>query len=345
MSKILSDKEKANLTRWNGKKRGHYEVYYLKFNDVVASRAYWIRYTMLAPLKTSGDQVCEVWAIAFDAKKPERNYAKKLTLPISTLNFSENGFYFAFACGANFIDKNGCAGKLGEGEKEISWNLKFMPDHLPVFKHFPKEAMYKLPMPKTKVLAPNLSMLISGKVTAFGETKGFDGLPGHQAHIWGTKHAFQWAWANCNTFIGENEQTVFEALSAQIAVGPVKLPYLSMCALRVRNEEFKINSLLDLVRTRSIYDIEHWEMDAENNRFRISMRIANNPKNMVGVTYRDPDGELKICNNTKVATMAIRVQEFRNGLWKTKYEFESIPHTAAYEVVAPESHPDIPVMI
>jgi len=335
--------ESDNLTRWTRDQRGHYEVYYLKFNDAKHHRAYWLRYTLSAPASTKEKPVAEVWAIAFDAKDPSRNYAHKRTWPIEALEFGVNRFFFDID--GQRLGHDGCTGQLGNGDNRIAWDITFEPDPRPTFRHFPRAAMYSMKLPKTKVLAPNLSMTVSGVVTAFGETMVLKAAPGHQAHIWGTQHARQWAWANCNMFENCDVPVVFEALSAQVAIGPLAMPHLTLCALRVGEEEYLFNTPADLLRSESSYDLRSWQIHAEHKDLRLEAVIDSDPKRMVGVTYTDPDGSLRICNNSKQATMRLHLQRREGDSWTTVHQLHSLPYAVAYEVVGPEAHPDVAVKI
>ena len=335
--------EADNLTRWVRGQRGHYEVYYLKFNDVKRHRAYWLRYTLLAPVRAKDRPVAEVWAIAFDATDPARNYAHKRTLPIEALEFGVNRFFFDID-GQRLVH-DGCSGQLGGGDDRIAWDITFEPDPLPTFRHFPGKAMYRTGLPKTKVLAPNLNMKVSGVVTAFGETMVLKNVPGHQAHIWGTKHANHWAWANCNMFEGSDSPAVFEALSAQVSFGPLTVPHLTLCALRRGTEEYLFNTPADLLRTDSDYDLKQWRLVARHDDLRLEAVIDNDPRRMVGVTYTDPDGGTRVCNNSKQASMRLHLERLQGETWTTVHRMHSLPHGVAYEVVGPEADPEVAVKI
>ena len=49
---VLTQAEQDNVTRWDGERRGFYEVYYLKVNHIPSGTALWARYTLLAPQET-----------------------------------------------------------------------------------------------------------------------------------------------------------------------------------------------------------------------------------------------------------------------------------------------------
>ena len=335
--------ERDNLTRWVRGQQGHYEVYYLKFNDAKQHRAFWLRYTLTAPKSPKEKPVAELWAIAFDAKDPTKNYAHKRSWPIEALEFGVNRFFFDID--GHRLTHEGCSGQLGNGDNRIAWDITFEPDPLPTFRHFPRQAMYSMKLPKTKVLAPNLSMKVSGVVNAFGDTMVLKSAPGHQAHIWGSQHARQWAWANCNMFEDTEKPVCFEALSAQIAIGPVNIPHLTLCALRVGDEEYLFNTPADLLRSESSYDLRSWHLHAEHKDLRLEAVIENDPARMVGVTYTDPDGSTRICNNSKQADMRLTLQRREGDGWTTIHSLHSLPCGVAYEVVGPEAHPDVTVKI
>ncbi len=64
-----------NCMIWN-KQPGHYEVWYVTLTDPETGLGFWIRYTMVAPLK--GSATCSLWFMAMDANDPTRNVGEKV---------------------------------------------------------------------------------------------------------------------------------------------------------------------------------------------------------------------------------------------------------------------------
>ena len=338
----ISIDERRNLTVWDGRNAGHYEVYYLKFNLPEERLAFWLRYTLTAPLPGKGTPVTELWGIAFDASDPSRNQGFKDTFPATPDAIGRDGF--RLRAGEAWIDQGGCAGALGRDDPEggLRWNLSFQPDG-PGFEHFPHQWMYRARLPKTKVKAPLLSMAVSGSVEWRGVRHPIENAHGHQAHIWGSKHAEAWAWCNCNAF--ENAPgVVFEALSARIALGPVISPNLTVLLLRTPEKEYRFNAIPCWLRNRSDYDLSHWAMLARNPFYRLEARVSNTVDNMVGVTYRDPDGETRVCHNSKLADLDVTLLQRKRGVWVEKHRFHC-HEQAAFEVVGRHADPRVPVRI
>jgi len=91
--------EKDNQLKWDGSRRGHYEVYYFKLNDPRQALAFWFRYTILIPLAGVGDPVGELWGIYFNSNDPSRNRAWKRTFPIGEVTSSIDPFELVWATG------------------------------------------------------------------------------------------------------------------------------------------------------------------------------------------------------------------------------------------------------
>jgi hypothetical protein len=324
---MITEQEKDNIIVWDGKKRGHYEVYYLKFNDTEKQIAFWIRYTFLIPKSEKFEPVAEVWAIYFDKKNPSNNSAWKETYQFHYTEIEKEKFRITIA--GSTLTNDRAVGSIGQGRNSIYWDISFQPQEK-TFKHFPKEWIYKFPLPKTKLLAPNLSIKISGRTMVKGITSEFKNLPGHQAHIWGTKHAQKWAWANCNYF-NESQNSIFEALTAQIKIGPILSPKLTLVYCNIEGENFLFNNFSQLIRNESKYNLEKWNVKSENEKYKLEAEITNGVQDMVGVMYVDPDGKKRFCNNTKVADMKLTIFEKINQKWIEKKKLTS-NGTTAFEV-------------
>ncbi|HEC35881.1 MAG TPA: hypothetical protein ENI39_05035, partial [Anaerolineae bacterium] len=202
--------ERDNVTRWDGRRRGFYEVYYLKVNDLVSGTALWVRYTLLAPQREHGGPVAELWAIFFDRNDPARNLALKRTYPAVRATIGRDPF--CFRVGEAVLRHHRAGGGLADEAGSITWDLAWEPSR-ETFYHLPRPALYQGGFPKTKVLAPNLSVRMQGAYSVNGVTYHLENAPGHQAHLWGTRQGRRWTWGNCSAFV-EDPTAVFEGLSA-----------------------------------------------------------------------------------------------------------------------------------
>ncbi len=337
---MSSSGEHDNRLVFDGQQAGHYEVYYLKLN--VPPRAWWIRYTVLSPTPGRGSPVGELWAIAFNREAPERNRAFKETYPWSACQVERSPF--ALRVGTAELTHRGATGAMsGPDGTALRWDLRFEDERRP-FHHYPHAALYKLPFPKTKVVAPHLSMGVSGQIEIDGEVVELQSAPGHQAHIWGTKHAERWAWANCTAF-DDAPGAVLECLTAQIPLGPIRSPLLTLAALRLPDgQQIDFNRMRSWVRHTSCFDLMGWRLLAERGPWRLEVDLRNRIADMVGVRYEDPDGEGRVCHNSKVADATVTLlRETRSG-WSAHTRL-SATGTVAFEVVQPHGDPRVPVLI
>jgi len=323
--------EKDNILRWNGK-RGFYEVYYIKFNHIKSSTAYWFRYTLEVPL--NGEPVAELWAVCFQPETP-KIFAFKQSYPVHLIEFGKQGFYLRINDAE--LSHAHARGNIEQGNNHIKWDLTYTPG-VSTFYHYPYLIMYKLPVPKTKVLSPNFDIRINGYVVVNGREFVCRGEPGQQSHIWGTKHAEEWVWANCNAF--RDSDAIFEGLSARIKVWGFVTPPVTPLYVRFNGKDYYMNGLFLSCRNASLTNTPEWSFAGRCGRFRFDGKAWGDIKNFAGVGYVDPDGEKLWCYNTEVGSMLIRVYE------REKLAGELLSEgTTALEFALRKKYPGIPVII
>lgn len=305
----MTPSERDNLLVWDGRTRGHYEVYYLKFNDLAAGVACWLRYTLLAPLQA--EPVAELWGIFFDRTEPAHNLALKATHPWSEAAVSQEPFRFQI--GAAVLEHARAQGELRWGNQVLQWDLHWEPNPTSL-RHLPFGWMYQGPFPKTKVLSPNFDIRISGTLEVNGRQYPLHDVPGQQSHLWGTKHADEWVWGHCNAF-AEEDTAVFEGLSARVRAGPVVSPPLTLFCLRFRGRLYLLNGPLQLLTNRSTAEIGVWHFAGQGRSIRIEGRAKCAIEHLVGVEYTDPDGEKRWCHNTKVGDLRLTVFKQADKTW------------------------------
>ncbi len=337
---MVGTTERDNELRWDGVSAGHYEVYYFKFNDPKQGVAFWFRYTILVPTRGKGRAVGELWGIFFDAEAPGNNRAWKCSYPVEQVHAQRNPFELRIHDA--ILRHDSARGCIESGAGRVEWDLTLVPD--PVGLRNLPSLLYKLPVPTTKVVAPNLSCTWSGTVDMGDRVVDVHNVPGHQAHIWGTKHAARWAWANCNLFEGHDD-AVLEALSAQVRIGPVLTPPVSTVYLRVGGDEYRFEGYRQLLAINSLWDVANWSIEAHDRKYQLVAQVTSRPEWMVGVRYQDPDGDTRVCNNTKVANAEVRVLERRGSGAPALLHALRAERTCAFEVVGPEAVSGIPVRI
>lgn len=335
----VDSKEKDNLLRWDGKKLGFYEVYYLKLNDQKSRTAAWIRYTLTSPLKEVREPCCELWGIFFDAVDPQNNFAVKRRYPIDRLSWGRERFRVGIADAG--LEMNHCHGSINDPErgKSMSWDLRF-DSKTPTLYYYPWKRFYTLPLPRTKVLVPHLDATFSGKLTANGREIELKGARGEQTHLWGTKHNLRWVWGHCNTF-REDESAVFEGADGQVKHGPIESAHFKMFYIKTRDREHLFNAPLKWLTNRSKVSLGRWEFEARDKEIQIVGEVKSDYDCFVGVTYQDPDGQPLWCNNTKTASISLKLFE-KDGRPITELTSQD---GCAFELVDRKIYPEVPIQI
>ncbi|MCS7287409.1 MAG: tocopherol cyclase family protein [Anaerolineae bacterium] len=303
--------EKDNRLRWDGSTPGFYEVYYIKANEPAQGIALWLRYTLLAPIQ--GRPVAEVWGFFFDRNNPEKNLALKATYPWSEARAEPSPFRFAI--GPSTLTHASAQGEIVKEGQRLRWDLHWDPNPTTVYL-LPFQWMYKGPFPRTKVLSPNFNIRLNGVLEVNEQRYLLEKAPGQQAHLWGARHAERWIWGHCNVFAGD-APLVWEGLSAQVALGPIRLPMLTLFVLQMEDQMFFLNGLGSLVRNRSRGEVGTWWFIGRGPGIQLSGEAKVALEHIVGAIYTDPDGSQRWCHNTKVGDLTLTVKRLVGRGWQS----------------------------
>lgn len=336
----MTQSEQDNEARWDGHRRGFYEVYYLKVNDLRTGTALWVRYTLLAPRDRRKPPVAELWAAFFDRSDPTHNLALKRTYPVTRMTIGQAPFFFRV--GEAVLRHHRAMGGLAGKEGAITWDLSWEPSR-ETFYHFPSPTLYRVGFPKTKVLAPNLSVRMEGAYSVNGVTYHLKDAPGHQAHLWGTRQGLRWTWGNCSAF-AEDPTAVFEGLSAQVKVGPLPTPALTLYAFCYQGRWYLFNSITQWFTNRSHSRLGTWDIFAQGQGIRFRGRVRSRIEDLIGVRYTDTDGSHLYCHNAKVGDMVLKVYRQQRGRWALVDTLTS-RGAAAVEWVMRRPDPRVPIRV
>ncbi len=318
----LHSAERDNLTRWQNQ-APFYEVYYLKWNNVAEQTAFWLRYTLLTPKGRPPE--ASLWGMYFDGKDPKKNFFIKETVPFDQVKFEP--YFFFISIKSSSLFQEGARGSLKQGNHSLEWDLQFT-DSISL-RHYPTP-LYFLPLPKTKFLAPHLSMKVTGTIVVDGKTLTLQQLPGHQAHFWGTQQASRWAWAHCNTF--DDPQVVLEALTAQISLGTKLSPPLTLFFVSVDGQRYACHQPYHWWKNRSTYDQQSWHLEATSGPYYFVVDLTAHPEDQMKVPYEDPDGSQRLCLSTHLADVQLDILKKSDGHWNLSRRCIAT-RSAAFEVV------------
>jgi hypothetical protein len=304
----------ANQMRWRHQP-GHYEVWYATFSHVPSKTGFWIRYTMESPREGHGAPYAQLWFARFDRNQPEKTFGINQRFPLDQMKVQAP---FRVQIGDSELRHDGMHGQLGGA----SWDLKWQPsDHL--HRHLPDLA-YRGKWADTQVLSPNLNVAAHGLVTVEGERYELQGAPLGQTHLWGKKHAYQWAWSHCNSFEGDRG-VALETLSVRLKRGQIVLPTLTLLSLYLEGDKpdlLDFREFHQLPLTRSSWATGRYELEATGARWRVEAKYTCRPEDMIQTEYVDPDGEPAWCHNTECADCEVRI--LKRGFYGNWQEYRKL---------------------
>jgi len=198
-----------NLARWDGQRRGVYEVWFATWNDPATRDGYWLRYVLESPRAGHGEPYGQLWFARF-ATDPARSFGINRKSPIASVSTAREPF--AVSIGPARLGHDHARGALSGGGHAVEWQLAWQPGARTLFPLPP--VMYRSGgLGETTFQSPSPDVAFTGTLIIDGERLELTGAPGAQTHVWGTKHAHAWAWAHCNAF-DDRPGVVLELLSA-----------------------------------------------------------------------------------------------------------------------------------
>ncbi|MFN3587453.1 MAG: hypothetical protein ACK4UT_08110, partial [Moraxellaceae bacterium] len=208
------------------------------------------------------------------------------------------------------IRREGLRGRLHAPQGQAAWTL-VLGRRDEVLWHFPQPRLYQLPVPKKKLLTRDCFLRFEGELrcgtlVVAGEFTGMNG------HNWGTEHAHEYAYANCNRF-RETDDACFDGFAARLALmrGALKTPLLAMGALYLEGRWHHFSALTQLWRQKvTALDDYRWRGVFCNDTHRLEFSIdGRNPRlePWVALHYEHPGGMRSVVRNTKFASARLRL--------------------------------------
>jgi hypothetical protein len=290
---------------------GHVESYFLKANDLEGRRAIWLKATIYATDRDPSRAVAEAWAIAFD--RDSGHVAVKTTVPYDAARFSRDALDADIGGSTFTLDR--WKGEAVTGERSVGWDLA-VSNASPPLVYFPLGSMYDGPFPSSKALSLVPDARADGEVRVNGERWTLDGWPMTIGHNWGRRHAPSYAWAHCNVWEGpsdlEGSATVFEGLSARIALGPVLSPASTLLFVR-QGRWLTRRAYMGLGGVEQETTLRRWKFRSTRGRTRIEGELWAETDDFVGLYYSNPDGTMTYCLNSKLAKAELVVKTKGRG--------------------------------
>jgi hypothetical protein len=336
-------RESPNALRYAGAP-GHVESYFLRANDPQKARALWLKATVFAPLE--GEPQVESWFIYFDAARSSPIAGRETASFRPDVATYAGGRDHIAACRLtlDLAARGSVRGSVhtpeGDGRVDLTWAPSTSRAAAPLSLLRPR-ALLKGPFPRSKLLTPFPSLRFSGRVVVGGEDVVVDGWTGMQGHNWGREHAFEYAWGQCLFPASSREpETMLEGFSARVRVGGRVTPRISCLVVRRGDATFRFDRLFDLWRQHADVGADRWavRMAGPAGEARLTMDATERPMACLG--YRNPDGHMSYCFNTKLARVELLVQP-RHG---AAFACES-DHDGALEFLRDSPDPRFPDVV
>lgn len=322
------DDTRVDRAAWNGCRyvagglQGHYESWFQRANHPTRPLAFWIRYTIFSPAGRPHDAVGELWAVYFDGERGSVAAAKQ-DVAIADCRFATSGIDVRI--GEAMLTDTRVAGRLRSGGTDLAWDLAWSGGGVPLL--LLPRPLYERGFPKAKALVGTPGARFDGRLVAGGSAVEVDGWIGSQNHNWGSRHTDSYAWGQVAGF--DDAPDVFlECSTAQVKVGPLWTPRLSLVVLRVGQEEIALNGLAQALRAEADWGWFDWRIRSASAEATVTIHVHAPREAFVGLTYRNPPGGSKTCLNSKLASCELRLEQ--GGLeprtWTTR-------HRAAFEIL------------
>lgn len=287
----------ANKVRFApGQRKGHYESYFLRANHPDKAQAFWIRYTIFSPDNAPEQAIGEVWAMMFDAESGS-HVAAKDEQPMSQSFFSPSELDVKI--GDSVLKQGALSGSARTGENEISWDLQYEGDELPLL--LLPEKLYEAKLPKAKACVPLPFASFKGSIIVNGIKWKISDWIGSQNHNWGSKHTDLYAWGQVAGF-DDHPHSFLELGTARLKFGPLWTPFMTVIVLRHDGVEYALNTIPMSLKAYGSFDYFIWNFSSANKDAAIEGTIKASSDDFVGLTYFNPPGGVKHCLNSKLAS-------------------------------------------
>jgi hypothetical protein len=206
---------------------GRYESWFVSARDADPgrpARALWIRHTRHR-FTDAAESTGALWCTVFDPGGGGPAAVKQ-----SVTRFDDR----TVAGPDRFRGGARARGRMAEWDLTVSG--------APELRHLAPGVLYRLPVPKTKLVAPVPDGEASGRVVVDGVVVDVVGWRATVGHNWGREHAEKWVWLHAAGFADEPEAWLELAL-ARVRVGGALSPWIANGAVFVGGRRFRIGGL------------------------------------------------------------------------------------------------------
>jgi len=279
------------------------------------------------PVRGGGDPLAEVWFVGRDPAG--ELYARRETFALDSLSTGAGGF--PVTLGRCRLDESGASGAVDEAWWELSWQAD-------------GEGGYggESRLRRTEIVTTQPAIIAQGTVSVGAREMRVSSWPGHQLHAWGSRHAELSARMHCNAF--PERGAYLEAVSRSYRRLGAASPTLTMGAARLAGRTFDARSSPRGLVSPAAIEPDLYEFTIRGVREQLWGRVTCDPADMVGVSYRDPDGGKVFAYHADKASVDARLMRRTRRGWKLEAEV-SAAGCCAYEYASRKPVAGVPVVL
>jgi len=296
--------------------QGHVESWFWRANHPTERKAVWIKATVLVPLE--GEPTADVWCITFDGDDVA---GRRSTVPLPSGRFDGDPLVIELA-GARFeLDPH--RGRLTGTVEDLSWDLSFRPTSGPLAEPLcllPTRRLLAGPLPRSKAITPFPSLVFDGSIRRGKQEWAVRGWDGMQGHNWGREHAEEYAWAQCLFPGSEGPAVVVEGVSVRLRMGGRLTPWLSGLVVRRGSQAWRFDRIVDTWRQDVAINDMTWTLRIRGSQGAAVLTVQADRAEMACLGYRNPDGRLSYCMNSKLSAVTLRVDPVNDDAFDCRSE-------------------------
>jgi hypothetical protein len=265
-----------------------YESWFLSARDPLAQRALWIRHTRLR--LRDGRESAALWCTVADRGSGQPPAAVKQV--------------FADGDRPGTVGPDRFQGDAVLDGRAAHWDLALSSKEPPLRPMRPA-ALYRTPVPRTKLIAVIPDGLADGTVGIDGRVIDVSGWRVTAGHNWGSEHADSWVWLHAAGFPGAPEGWL-ELVLAKVRVGPALLPWTAFGALKLGSELIPLGGL----GRKATASPAPGQLSAtvRGQGARLTVTVTARPEDTVTVPYEDPGGGTRTVRHAALARVELTVE-------------------------------------
>jgi hypothetical protein len=265
----------ANASRWRGQP-GHYEAWHLRLGDPHSAASAWIRHSFHVPPEAApGESTAELWFVGRDPDGVA--YARRQSFSIDQFRTGAGGF--PLTLGPSSLDVASASGRVDEAR----WDLRWSPTGEP-FGYGGGGGRRR----RAEIVVSQPTIRASGTFAIGSQELEVRSWPAHQLHAWGNRHAEASARVHCNAFASPDD--FVEVFSRRYDNLGKHTPVISTGAVVAQGERHELHGALRGLAARAVIEPNRYRFTIRGPFLSIEGEVHCALADMVGVSYRDPDG-------------------------------------------------------